>query len=83
MHLDLPRLKELPPLASFLAAWEVYNNNEAFGGTYRNMDVLAEARKAGFEERDVRLDQVSFIDPPQVNNYQSSIVTWPAVVGEK
>jgi ubiquinone/menaquinone biosynthesis C-methylase UbiE len=45
MHMDTPRLKELPPLGSFLAEWEVYNNNERFGGTYREMDIAAEAVK--------------------------------------
>ncbi len=83
LHLDLPRLDTLSPVESFLASWEVYNNNEAFGGTYRTMDVLAEAEKAGFGANDIRIDHVDFIDPPKLNNYQTKISTWPAVVGEK
>jgi ubiquinone/menaquinone biosynthesis C-methylase UbiE len=83
LHMDLPRLDELLPVDSFLASWEVYNNNEAFGGTYRTMDVLAETYKAGFSKEKVRLDQVEFIHPPKFNNYQSKVLTWPAVVGMK
>ncbi len=61
LHMDLPRLDEMSPIDSFLNAWEVYNNNETFGGTYRTMDVLAEAKKTGFSKERTVIDQVKFI----------------------
>jgi 2-polyprenyl-3-methyl-5-hydroxy-6-metoxy-1,4-benzoquinol methylase len=83
MHLDNPRLKELGPFDAFLAEWEVYNNNERFGGTYREMDIVAEGEKAGFAKGKVSMDMVAFVLPPRVMNYQTSQVRFPCLVGEK
>jgi ubiquinone/menaquinone biosynthesis C-methylase UbiE len=83
MHMDNPRLKELPPLESFLAEWEVYNNNERFGGTYREMDLAAEAVKAGFSAEKSRMDLVETYKPGKVMNYGTSGIRFPACVAEK
>ncbi|MDX2143428.1 MAG: class I SAM-dependent methyltransferase [Rhodospirillaceae bacterium] len=83
MHMDNPRLKELPPFDAFLAEWEVHNNNEKFGGTYREMDIVAEGRKAGFAEGRLTLDMVDTVVPPKVMNYQTKAIQFPCLVGEK
>ena len=83
MHMDNPRLKELPPLESFLAEWEVYNNNERFGGTYREMDVAAEAVKAGFSAEKARLEMVDTYSPGKVMNYGTKGFQFPACIAEK
>ena len=73
MHLDNTRLREFPPLESFLAAWEVYNNNESFGGTYREMDLTREATKSGFAEKNSRMAMVDIYKPSKVINYGTNI----------
>ena len=83
MHMDNPRLKGLPPLESFLAEWEVYNNNERFGGTYREMDVVAEAVKAGFSAEKSRMDMVDTYMPGKVMNYGTKGIQFPACIAEK
>jgi 2-polyprenyl-3-methyl-5-hydroxy-6-metoxy-1,4-benzoquinol methylase len=83
MHMDNPRLKELPPFDAFLAEWEVYNNNERFGGTYREMDIVSEAEKAGFAKGKASLEQVPMIVPPTVSNYTTKQFGFPCLVGEK
>ena len=83
MHMDNPRLKELPPLESFLAEWEVYNNNERFGGTYREMDVAAEAVKVGFSAENARMDMVDTYMPGKVMNYGTKSFQFPACIAEK
>ena len=83
MHMDNPRLKELPPLESFLAEWEVYNNNERFGGTYREMDVAAEAVKAGFNMNKSKMEMVDVHMPGKVMNYGTKGIQFPACIAEK
>ena len=83
MHMDNPRLKELPPLESFLAEWEVYNNNERFGGTYREMDIAGEAVKAGFSAEKAHLEMVDTYSPGKVMNYGTKGFQFPACVAEK
>ncbi len=83
MHMDNPRLKELPPFDAFLAEWEVYNNNERFGGTYREMDIVSEAEKSGFAKGKATLEIVTMIAPPTVTNYTTKGFGFPCLVGEK
>lgn len=83
MHMDNPRLKELPPLESFLAEWEVYNNNERFGGTYREMDLAEQAVKAGFSAEKSRMDLVETYRPGKVMNYGTNGIRFPACIAEK
>ena len=83
MHMDNPRLKEMPPLESFLAEWEVHNNNEKFGGTYREMDLGAEAVKAGFSAKNARMEMVNVYMPGKVMNYGTNGLRFPACVAEK
>ena len=83
MHQDNPRFKELPPLTAFLAAWEVYNNNENFGGTYREMELVPVACKIGFDPGRVRQDALTYYKPMSHSNYNTSYDQWPVLVGEK
>ncbi|MDX2222278.1 MAG: class I SAM-dependent methyltransferase [Rhodospirillaceae bacterium] len=83
LHMDNPRLKELPPFDAFLAEWEVHNNNEKFGGTYREMDIVAQGRKAGFSEGNIALEMIDFIAPPRVMNYTTKGFQFPCLVGVK
>ncbi len=83
LHMDNPRLKELAPFDAFLAEWEVYNNNERFGGTYREMDIVGEGEKAGFLKGKVRVDMVPLVVPPRVMNYQTKSFQLPCLVAEK
>jgi ubiquinone/menaquinone biosynthesis C-methylase UbiE len=83
MHMDNPRLKDLAPFDAFLAEWEVHNNNEKFGGTYRDMDIVGEGRKAGFGDGEVTIDAVEMIVPPRVMNYQTKAFTFPCLVGTR
>ena len=83
MHMDNPRLKELPPLESFLAEWEVFNNNELFGGTYRKMDIAAQAVKAGFSAEKSRMELIDTYKPGSVMNYGTKGIQFPACIAEK
>jgi len=83
MHMDNPRLKGLPPLESFLASWEVYNNNERFGGTYREMDIAAEAVKSGFSAKKARMEMVPAYGPGKSMNYGTQGFQFPACIAEK
>ncbi len=83
LHQDIPRFEGMPVLTQFLVAWEIYNVNEEFAGTYRDMDVVAEAIKAGFAKDKARLDLADHFKPPTVTNYQTSQVRLPVLVGEK
>ena len=83
LHMDIPRLAGVPPVQAFIMAWEVYNNNETFGGTYREMDVEAEALKAGWPADQVALEFAEHFMPPKIRNYTPVKVTWPTVVGWK
>ena len=81
MHMDNPRFAGLPPFDAFLAEWEVHNNNEKFGGTYREMDIVGEGRKAGFAPDKISLEPVETVVPPRVMNYQTKAFTFPCLVG--
>ena len=83
MHMDPPQFIDMPPLKAFLAAWEAYNVNEAFAGVYRDMDLAAEARKAGFSEDSARVVLVDLVNPPEFQNYATPISRWPTVMAEK
>lgn len=83
LHMDNPRLKEMAPFDAFLAEWEVHNNNEKFGGTYREMDIIAEGRKAGFEDGKISLEAVEMVGPLKVMNYQTKGILFPCLVGTR
>ena len=61
----------------------ISNLNEEFAGTYRDMDVVAEAIKAGFAKDKARLDLADHFKPPAITNYQTNQVRLPVLVGEK
>lgn len=83
MHMDPPQFVDMPPLKAFLAAWEAYNVNEAFAGVYRDMDLVAEAVKAGFSKESARVAMVDLVNPPEFQNYATPIASWPTVFGVK
>lgn len=83
LHMDNPRLKDLTPFDAFLAEWEVHNNNEKFGGTYREMDIVGEGRKAGFDDGKISLDAVEMTGPLRVMNYQTKGILFPCLVGTR
>jgi ubiquinone/menaquinone biosynthesis C-methylase UbiE len=80
MHMDPPMFTEMTPLRAFLAAWEVYNVNEAFAGVYREMDLVGEAVKAGFAAGKTELSQVELVVAPKFRNYGTPINEWPAII---
>ena len=47
LHLEIPRGKN--PMEKFMHNWESYNNNETFSRYMTDLDLKAEAVKAGFE----------------------------------
>ena len=83
LHMDPPQFIDMPPLKAFLAAWEAYNVNETFAGVYRDMDLAAEAVKAGFAEHEARVAMVDLVAPPEFQNYATPISQWPTVIAEK
>lgn len=60
VHLDGFRVNALPPEQEFFWQWEVYNNNEAFLKSLREMDIPGEVRAAGFHAGQVRYESVPF-----------------------
>jgi SAM-dependent methyltransferase len=48
IHADFPGYGGLDPLTQFFIDWDTYNNNEPFWGPMRDLDMVAEARAAGF-----------------------------------
>ena len=83
MHMDPPMFTEMTPLRAFIAAWEVYNVNEAFAGVYREMDLVGEAIKAGFDKDKAALEQVELAVAPEFRNYGTPINEWPAIIAHK
>ena len=83
LHMDNPRLGELSPIDGFLAEWEVTNNNENFGGTYRAADLAALGRAGGWPADQVVFDYVPLETPPKVMNYTTKAVLFPCVTARK
>jgi SAM-dependent methyltransferase len=83
LHMDNPRLGELSPIDGFLAEWEVTNNNESFGGTYRAADLAALGRQGGWPAEQVVFDYVPLETPPQVMNYTTKAILFPCVTARK
>jgi hypothetical protein len=83
LHMDNPRLGELSPIDGFLAEWEVTNNNENFGGTYRAADLAAIGRAGGWPADQVVFDFVPLEMPPKVMNYTTKAVQFPCVTARK
>jgi ubiquinone/menaquinone biosynthesis C-methylase UbiE len=83
IHQDIPMFKGMEPLPAFLSAWEVKNVNEFFAETYRSMDVVDEAIKAGFDPDKASLAAIKHFKEPEVTNYNTSQARIPALVGIK
>lgn len=48
IHADFPGYGGMDPLTQAMIDWDTYNNHEPFWGPMRDMDLVAEARAAGF-----------------------------------
>lgn len=83
LHFDLPRFVHIPPVEAFLASWEVDNNGEHFGGTYRVMDIVAEARKGGWQEDEVGIRGAKDKSNRSISNYGPPVPVWPTLTGLK
>jgi SAM-dependent methyltransferase len=83
LHMDNPRLAELPPIDGFLSEWEVTNNNENFGGYYRCADLTALGREAGWPAEEVTFDFVPLETPPKLRNYNIKMPQFPCLTGRK
>jgi len=56
VHVDLPQLAEIDPYRRFIYTNETQFNNEPFWTAYRQMDLHAEMRKAGFGDDEIFRD---------------------------
>ncbi len=56
VHVDLPQLEEIDPYRRFIYTNETQFNNEPFWTAYRELDLHAEMRRAGFAEEEIRRD---------------------------
>ena len=51
IHADFPGYEALDPITQFMIDWDTWGNNEPFWGPFRDMDVLAAAKDAGFSDQ--------------------------------
>ena len=70
-HLDVPQTAGLSPLQAFLTSWEEENNNENFAYLFREMDLDALSRAAGFAAERVRNLRVPMADGSRAKNYDA------------
>jgi 2-polyprenyl-3-methyl-5-hydroxy-6-metoxy-1,4-benzoquinol methylase len=88
LHFDGFRAKEISPEMEFFAQWEVYNNNEAFLKTLRDMDILGEVRAAGFPAERARFESVPYassvrLTEPGTKGYMAGFGNVTVLVAEK
>lgn len=66
LHLEIPRGKTV--VEKFMHNWESYNNNETFCRYMTDIDLHAQAVKAGFDSASIRVDEfVPRLDVAQMN----------------
>lgn len=56
VHVDLPQLEEIDPYRRFIYTNETQFNNEPFWTAYRQLDLHAEMRQAGFADEEIFRD---------------------------
>jgi len=79
LHLEIPR--GATPLEKFMYNWETYNNNETFAGFMTDIDLAAEARKAGFVPERVTVDSYAPRMSSEQKSYSDSFA-WKILVAE-
>jgi len=79
LHLEIPRGNA--PLEKFMYNWETYNNNETFAGFMTDLDLAAEARKAGFSEGKASLETYAPPMSSEQKNYSDDFA-WKILVAE-
>lgn len=80
LHLEIPRGRT--PIEQFMHNWESYNNNETFSRYMTRINLPAEARKAGFADDEISLEEfVPKMDVAQMNYTQHFF--WNILVGRK
>lgn len=80
LHLEIPRGHTL--MEKFMHNWESYNNNETFARFMTEIDLKAEAIRAGFDTDQVTLDEFSpKLDVSQMN--YSEKVFWKILAGRR
>lgn len=80
LHLEIPR--GATPVEKFMFNWETYNNNETFAGFMTDIDLRAEAVKAGFAPEAAWVDSYAPRMSSEQKNY-SNHFAWKILVGEK
>ena len=82
-HLDVPQTPGLSPLQAFLTSWEEENNNENFAHLFREMDLGALSRDAGFAADKVHNLRVPMTDGSRAKNYDAGEgLHWTLLVGQ-
>lgn len=80
LHLEIPRGNT--PVEKFMFNWETYNNNETFAGFMTDIDLQAEAVKAGFAPDAAHVDAYAPRMSSEQKNY-SEHFAWKILVGVK
>ena len=88
LHMDGFKTIEQEPLDAFIGEWEVYNNNEYFLKTLRQMDIIAEVERAGFDRDKIRFELTPFVSgaeitKPGTKGYMSGFREIRALIAEK
>lgn len=80
LHLEIPRGRT--PMEKFMLNWESYNNNETFSRYLTDLDLVGEARKAGFTNDEVAVHEFApKLDATQMN-YTEHFV-WKILTAER
>lgn len=83
IHLDIINAASSTPLQAFLEEWEVYNNNEAFMGEIRDMDLPALMKEVGFDPATAKLTKHSSQSSDQAADGYINFFEWPIYTAEK
>jgi len=83
IHLDIAPADVATPLQAFLEEWEVYNNNEAFMGEIRDMDLVKLMNEVGFDPKTAKLTKFSSQSSDQAADGYINFFEWPIYTAEK
>ena len=73
VHVDLPQLDEIDPYRRFIYTNETQYNNEPFWTAYRQMDLRAEMREAGFADDEILRDFTSVMAGHDRDRIQAAV----------
>jgi len=80
-HFDVPQREGMDVFQSVIMEWEEWNNNENFGRLFKSLDLVALAKKAGFET--ARCERIPMQPGGQTKAYNAgSPVCWTLLLGE-